>query len=150
MSNEIKKVGAPENNKNAEKWTLESANDLFDKAIKLTDSEDVLHDVSIDDLSEPIKSYDFVGEVARDLKTHRDIFTYLKNTYPELNTKHSILLSNLEANCFTHGKKGDINPAMAIMNLKANYRWSDRVETTLQGGDKPVNIVSLGGGNKPG
>jgi len=131
-------MAAPKENKNAEKWTLESPHELFDKAIKMTDSED------------NNDAYDFIGEVARDLKTHRDAFTYLKNTFPELKTKHSILLSNLEANCFTHGKKGDINPAMAIMNLKANYKWSDRVETTLQGGDKPIQtIVSLGNATNP-
>ena len=134
MSNEIKKVGAPENNKNAEKWTLESAQELYEKAIDLTSDDDGL---------------DFIGEVAKKLNTYRDVFTYLSKTFEEVKPLHKRLLSNVEANCFTHGKKGDINPAMAIMNLKANYKWSDRVETTLQGGDKPVNIVSLGGGNKP-
>jgi hypothetical protein len=75
-------------------------------------------------------TYDFIGEVARDLGTYRDVFTYLKNTFPELKERHSKILSNLEANCFSHGKKGDINPAMAIMNLKANYGWTDRIDTT--------------------
>jgi len=36
----------------------------------------------------------------------------------------------------------------AIFALK-NMGWTDKIEQTLQGGDKPVNIVSLGGGIKP-
>ena len=35
------------------------------------------------------------------------------------------------------------------MNMKNRFNWTDRQETTLEGGDKPVNIVSLGGGIKP-
>lgn len=35
------------------------------------------------------------------------------------------------------------------MNMKNRFNWTDRQETTLEGGDKPVNIVSLGAGIKP-
>jgi hypothetical protein len=34
--------------------------------------------------------------------------------------------------------------------MKNRFKWTDRQETTLEGGDKPIQtIVSLGGGEKP-
>ena len=127
-------MAAPLENVNAEKWTEELAVELFMKAIDLTKGN---------------SEYDFIGEIARDLDTYRDVFTYLKNKYKSCKFLYSKLSQNLEANCFTHSKKGNINPAVAIMNLKANYKWSDRVEQTIQGGDKPVSLISLGAGVKP-
>lgn len=127
-------AGPPEDNVNAEKWTEELGIKLFEDAIKLTEGESKM---------------DFIGEVAKKLGQYRDVFTYLKDKYKPCKILYTRLSQNLEANCFSHGKDGDINPAMAIMNLKANYRWSDRVETTIQGGDKPVTVISLGSGTKP-
>lgn len=127
-------AGAPEDNVNAEKWTEQLGLDLFNKAIELTEGE---------------SKHDFIGEVAKELGTYRDVFTYLKDKYKSCKSLYKQLSQNLEANCFSHGKDGAINPAMAIMNLKANYKWSDRVETTIQGGDNPVSIINLGSGQKP-
>ena len=98
---------------------------LFNKAIELATSS---------------SGYDFIGEVARDLGTYRDVFTYLKGKFESCKPLYKRLSQNIEANCFSHGKSGEINAALAIMNLKANYKWSDRVETTLQGGDKPIQV----------
>jgi hypothetical protein len=107
-------AGAPKFNKNAEQWNIEEATKIFDNAIEMSKHED----------------YDFIGEIARDLGTYRDIFTYLSDKYKELETKHRIILSNLEANCFSHSKKGTIKEATAIINLKANYKWKDRADFT--------------------
>lgn len=109
-----------EENKNAEKWTLEEATKLFDKAYKLSKKND----------------YDFIGEIARELDTYREIFVYLNDKFSELNSTHKKILSNLEANCFSHGKDGKINTAMAIVNLKSNYKWTDRADVTS--GDKAI------------
>ena len=46
-------MAAPEENNNAEKWTLEESTKLFDDAIKLSENEN--------------RDYDFIGEIARDL-----------------------------------------------------------------------------------
>ena len=36
------------------------------------------------------------------------------------------------------------------MNMKNRFKWTDRQETTLEGGDKPLTtIVSLGAGVNP-
>ena len=101
-------------NTNAEKWDLSAAESFFDKALKLSNDE--------------TKNFDFVGEIARELKSYKEVFTYLSDKFPELKIKHKILLSNCEANCFYNGKKQNIVPSLAIMNLKSNHGWTDRAE----------------------
>ena len=121
MKEEIKKVGAPDGNTNAEVWNIEDATLLFNNALEK----------SVE------KEYDFIGEIARDLNTYREIFTYLVDKFPELKETHKRILSNLEANCFSHTKKGTINTAVGIVNLKSNYNWTDRVDTTTK--DKEIS-----------
>jgi len=112
------KTGAPEGNKNAEQWIMKDAEVLFKKALELSKGDE----------------YDFIGEIARDLGTYRDIFTYLSDKFPELKHEYNKILSNLESNCFSHSKKGKIKEATAIVNLKSNYKWTDRSEHTIPGG----------------
>ena len=121
MEDEIKKAGAPDGNNNAEVWNIEDATLLFNNALEK----------SVE------KEYDFIGEIARDLNTYREIFTYLVDKFPELKETHKRILSNLEANCFSHTKKGTINTAVGIVNLKSNYNWTDRVDTTTK--DKEIS-----------
>jgi hypothetical protein len=126
---------AMKGNTNAETWTLEQATELFNNAIELTEGN---------------SKYDFIGEVAKKLGTYRDVFTYLKKKYKELKPLSKRLISNIEANCFSHGKNGDINTAMAIVNLKSNHGWTDRVDNTTK--DKKVStttVINLGHGNNP-
>ena len=110
-------MGAPEGNKNAEKWTLKEAKSIFEKALELSYLDD----------------YDFIGEIAKELKTYRDIFTVLTKKFPELDELYYQILNNLEANCFSHSKKGKIREATAIVNLKSNYKWTDRNEVAVSG-----------------
>ena len=111
-------MGARKGNKNAEVWSLKEAQELFDKALELSTQDD----------------YDFIGEIARDLGTYRDVFTYLVSKFSELEDLYSRILSNLEANCFSHIKKGKIKEASGIMNLKSNFKWTDRQDHTISGG----------------
>jgi hypothetical protein len=112
-------MAAPEENNNAEKWTLEESTKLFDDAIKLSENEN--------------RDYDFIGEIARDLKQYKELFSYLSNKFPELKEIHNRLISNCEANCFYNGKKSNIVPSLAIMNLKSNHGWTDRNDVTTDG-----------------
>ena len=80
-----------------------------------------------------LDEYDFIGEIARDLKVYRELFSYLSKKYNELDSLHKTILSNLEANCFSHAKKGTIKEATAIVNLKSNYKWTDRSDLTTDG-----------------
>jgi len=128
-------AGAPKENTNAEKWTLEESIKLFNDAIELTKGK---------------SKFDFIGEVAKELDTYREVFVYLKDKFIECKPLYKKLTSNLEANCFSHGKEGDINTAMAIVNLKSNHGWTDRVDTTTK--DEKVNkttVINLGNGVNP-
>lgn len=100
-------------NKNAEKWTFEEADKLFNKALELSYNKD----------------FDFIGEIARELKTYHQIFTFLVGKFPQLQETHKTILSNLESNCFCNSKKGNINVAVGIVNLKSNHGWTDRTQT---------------------
>jgi hypothetical protein len=106
-------MGAPNENNNAEKWTIEEAIKLFENAINIAKD----------------KKLDFIGEVALELETYREVFVYLKDKFIECKTYYKKLEQICEANCFSHGKTGDIVPSLAIMNLKSNHGWTDRVET---------------------
>lgn len=116
-------MAAPEGNNNAEVWTEEKAKELFENALaKSTENE-----------------YDFIGEIARDLGTYREVFTYLSDKFNSLKNIHKQILSNLEANCFSHSKKGTINTAVGIVNLKSNYGWTDKTDVTTGGEKLPQN-----------
>ena len=105
------------NNKNAEKWTQELATKFFEDALELSKNKD----------------YDFIGEIARDLGQYIDLFDHLISRFPELKIIKKKILSNCEANCYSNGKTGNIVPSLAIMNLKSNHKWTDRIDTTTQG-----------------
>lgn len=128
-------AGAPKENKNAEKWTLEESMNFLNKAIQTAKK----------------KKLDFIGEVAQELDTYRDIFTYLKDKFTECKPLYKRLEQECEANCFAHGKNGDIVPSLAIVNLKSNHGWTDRVDNTTKGEElkQTTNIINLGGGVNP-
>lgn len=110
-------MSAEEGNKYAEKWTLKEATELFDDALEMSEGED----------------YDFIGEIAKELKAYKELFTYISEKFPELKEKHKQIKSNCEATCFYNGKKNKIDKSMAIMNLKSNHGWTDRVDNTTKG-----------------
>lgn len=115
-------------NKNAEKWTIEEAEKLFQSALDLSYSDE----------------FDFIGEIAKQLKTYRDIFVFLSDKFPELKEIYKQILNNLESNCFSHGKKGEINTAMAIVCLKSHHDWKDKTQnenTTTIELKQPPKIV---------
>ena len=118
-----------------DQWAENEAVELFEKAIKLSETN----------------KYDALIEIAKKLGTYLGVFTYLKNKYKNCGLLYNILKTNLGANTFTNAKNGDINTAIAILNLKSNYGFTDRQETTLQGGENPikVNQINLGSGVKP-
>lgn len=126
------KVGAPIENTNAEKWSLELAEKFFDDALILVNEQEG-----------NIYKYDFVGEVARELKSYKEVFTYLKDKFPELANKHKQLISTLEANCFYNSKKGNINTAVGIVNLKSNHGWTDRNDLTTKDKEIKSNAVTV-------
>ena len=109
-------------NDNAEKWTIEVSQNLMMEA----------YNKSMEKKGEEYV-YDFIGEIARDLGHYKELFNYLVDKHPSLKKVHNAIKSNCEANCFYNGKKQNIVPSMAIMNLKSNHGWTDRVDNTSKG-----------------
>jgi hypothetical protein len=120
------------NNKNAEKWSEEDAIDFFNKAIELSKSK-----------KGDVYNYDFIGEVARELDSYKEIFTYLKDKFKSLKKLHTKLVSTLEANCFYNSKKNNINIAIGIVNLKSNHGWTDRVDNTVNADIKVQSVEPI-------
>ena len=135
-------MAAPKGNKNAEKWTLEKAEELIKNALDLSNEEE---DFKLRDnkgnIIDTIKyfKYDFIGEVARKLGTyHENITRDIPNRHPSLKPLIDIVVKNLEANCYSNTKKNMINTAVGIINLKSNHGWTDRVDQTTKG-EKTTN-----------
>ena len=122
-------MAAPEKNKNAEKWTHKEAKEFMEKAVSISES----------------KEYDFIGEVAKELKTYHKIFDYLSNKFTDLKHLKDLIISNCEVNCFSNAKKGDIVASVAIMNLKSNHKWTDRLDNTSSDGSMspPKTLAEL-------
>lgn len=135
-------VGAPYGNRNAEKWTFKKAIMLFNDAIELTEIQEVYFYKQNDKAVEVNgMKYDFIGEIAKELGTFRDIFKHLKERFPSLERKYNCLITNLESNCYLNTKKGMIKEATGIVNLKSNHKWTDRNETNHSGEIKTDNII---------
>jgi hypothetical protein len=126
-------AGAPKNNNNAEKWTHEQAVSFLEKALELS----------------KIEAYDFLGEIAKDLNSYIDVFDYLIEKFPDLKSYKTHIMRNCEANCFSNSKKGNINTAIGIVNLKSNHGWTDRVANDHTTKGEAINVISLGSGVMP-
>lgn len=116
--------GAPKYNTNAEKWDLETSVNFMNESLDLAKT----------------KKHDFIGEVARDMDSYREVYTYLKDKFKECKHIYKRIIQECESNCFSHGKNGDIIPSLAIMNLKSNHKWTDRVDNTMNAN---VNVKSI-------
>jgi heme oxygenase len=122
-----------EDNKNAEKWSEDKALEFMDECyLKSKDTcEYIVYGKKITG-----NAYHFIGEVCAELEQYSDLPKYLKGKFDSCNKIYKKLKSRLEANCFSDSKKGIIKEASAIMNLKSNYGWTDRIDTTTK--DKPI------------
>ncbi len=78
-----------EGNNNAEKWSEEKAVEFMTKAVELSKS----------------REYDFIGEIAKELDSYKDVFFYLCDKYPKVKRLFSKMKNNCEANCFNNIKK---------------------------------------------
>jgi hypothetical protein len=116
-----------------EHWTKEQSESFLIEALELSKKN----------------GYDFIGEVAKDLGSYVDVFDYIIKKFPELKHYKTQIKRNCEANCFSSGKKGDIIPSLAIMNLKSNHGWTDRIDTTTKDKELPTTTINLGNGLKP-
>ena len=137
-------VGAPYGNRNAEKWNIKKAVMLFNDAIDLTNKKES-QQVKVGDKVTEFEgySYDFIGELAGELGTFKEIFSHLVKRFNVLSRKHKQLITNIERNCYYNGKKGAIKEASAIMNLKSNHKWTDRIEQNQNINDERKSVNDL-------
>lgn len=124
--------GINKGNKNAEKWTFEKAEELFNTVLEKTKEKTdyILQGQKIEGFN-----CHYIGEAADEAGTNCDILDYLKKKYPELRKVYSSIKRKCERNCFTDSKKGIIIASMAIINLKSNHNWTDRVDNTSKGNE---------------
>jgi len=121
-------------NKNAEKYNEEECNRLMDLCI--VKAEEVIED----DKSFEYK-HDFIGEVYRSAGIYHHLVEEWIGRFPYLQEKKDRLKKQMELNCYYNSKKGKINTAIGIVNLKSNHRWSDRVDMTS--GDKKIETTVI-------
>lgn len=134
-------------NTNAETWGIDKSFDFLNNSLAVCkDKEDyVVYGKNVKGFK-----YHFLGEIASELDQYTDLYKYLVDKFTGLKPLYYKLKSNLEANCFSDSKKGIIKEASAIMNLKSNYGWTDRVDSTTKDKEiKTTTIINLGTGIKP-
>ena len=125
-------MAAPKGNNNAEKYDLDAAVKMFNDAIDMTNQKE---EVKINGEKIQGYKYDFIGEIAGELNTFKEIFNHLLSRFKkELKYLNNQLHTNIERNCYYNGKKGAIKEASAIMNLKSNHKWTDRRDQTSSDG----------------
>lgn len=133
-------AGAPYGNRNAEKWTFKKSVKLFHDALELSNQKEttIIHGIDIEGYK-----YDFIGEIARNLGTFKEIFTHLtkREGFKSLKRLHNQLITALEQNCYHNTKKGIIREATGIVNLKSNHRWTDRLDNTS--GDEKIETNQI-------
>ncbi len=119
------KVGAPDGNTNAEKWTFEKSKELLEKALELSDRKYAYKKVG----KKKIWGYefDFIGEIACELGTyHQNITRHIPSRHKELQVLVNQLIAKMERNCYANTKRGLIKEGTGIVNLKSNHHWTDR------------------------
>jgi len=129
-------------NKNAEKWSQEDAENLYSFCEEIIDDETeyIVKDEKIIGYK-----FDFIGELIKVLKKefkpkkiYRKLLSeHLPSRFEGLQLRYLQLKEDLESNCYSNTKKGIINTAVGIVNLKSNHKWTDRVQNDVTSkGDK--------------
>lgn len=127
-------AGAPIGNKNAEEWNFERSKKLFEDAVRLSDEKEEITKIEGGVKTTTLAyKFDFIGEIARELKVYHHLFNNLIDRFPELQPLKNQLDTNVQSNCYFNTKKGNIREATGIVNLKSNWKWTDRIDGTTDG-----------------
>jgi len=94
------------------KWTLEAAEDFFNKAEELSRDG----------------SCDYMREILFDLNADVCTLDYIIRKFPEFKSQHERIKTNCEVICFRNLKRGKIPVAVGIFNLKVNHEWIQPAE----------------------
>jgi len=130
-------MAAPKGNTNAEKWSLEASTKLLkDMTDAINRKEYYLIGSGVNINKVEGYEFDFIGELACEFGVYHHLITRdIPNRFPELKQDVKYIISTLERNCYSNTKKGIINTAVGIVNLKSNHKWTDRLDQTSQGNE---------------
>ena len=128
-------AGAPKENNNAEKWSLEDANIFCNSVL---------------DILENNKSIRTLGGACLEAGKYESLINYLSDKFniefESIKKAKEIVKSRL----IEQGLDNEVSTAMAIFILKNNHDMKDRVDTTSKDKEvKSTTIVNLGTGVKP-
>ena len=100
-------------NKNAELWTKKETELFFNESLEISEKTDIY----------------FIGTIAKELKTYRQVYEYLVNKFPVFNSVKDKIDSNIENNLFlARLTDKDISTPLAIFGLKNSHNWKDKTE----------------------
>lgn len=117
-------MAAAKGNKYAEKYTLEETRKFFEQCLAYVDQDPTAYHFS---------------KISRRFKTHKDIFNYLINKFPndkEFRHYKKRIVDILEDNIISAISTKQIPEAFGIFNLKCNFEWRDKQER--------VEVYSMG------
>lgn len=116
-------------NLNAELYSEEETINLFTQMITMSRNDD----------------YTFIKQLTREFGISYDVFISLVRRFPNLNEAYKLIKDNLETNCYTASNEDKLKIQLAILNLKSNYGWTDRVasNTDITTGGQPLQIGNL-------
>lgn len=120
-------MAAPKGNINAEKWTLEATNELFDNILEYIINDEKCRSIS---------------EAAIEVGEYEHLVMYLENKYSEIDftsiKKAREIVKNRLVN---QGLDGKANSTMAIFILKNNHGMTDKQQTDITTNGNSINTT---------
>lgn len=117
-------MGAPENNKNAETWTEQTAEDFCDSVLKYVKQN---------------KNCRSLSEACCELGEYEELLSYF-------NTKFGFVFKSIKrakelvkTRLVNQGLDGDANATMAIFILKNNHNMTDKQQTDITTNGKSIS-----------
>lgn len=122
-------MAAPEGNKYNERWTLEVANDFFDRILKYIKQN---------------KNCRSLSEACVELNEYEEVINYILRKYPEQDFKPIKVAKDIVKNRLaSQGLDGEANPTMAIFLLKNNHNMTDKQQTDVTTNGKEINTAPI-------
>ena len=116
-------------NLNAELYSEEQSLDLFGQMIVMSQDN----------------NYTFIKQLTRQFGISYDVMINLTKRFPSLQEAYKLIKDNLETNCYTASNEDKLKIQLAMLNLKSNYGWTDRVSqnTDITTGGEKLQLNNL-------
>ena len=128
-------AGAPKENKNAEKWTIEEAKTFFNKILSILESDESIRTL---------------GGACLKAGGYESLINYLELKFDidfESIKKAKEIVKN---RLIEQGLDNEVNTGMAIFILKNNHSMTDKVDNTINADVKTTTtVINLGNGTNP-